>query len=189
MVWNICDDFLVIFWQQTSVSSNMSLQIERIIESFIAICTLVFFVWRVISSMAIEHADMFEALATDFTFKFGTMAVTSLDTTWHWLLMLMAQSCRWLKFSVKYGYLKDPKNRSRAAGAHRSRSFKIFQDHFKGLHLVSLCKINFRKSLWFLIYSSGDLISLFIARLTSCRHRTAVRYRASPTRYCPNVVS
>ena len=57
----------------------MSLQIERIVESLVAICTFVFFVWRVISTMTIEHSDVLETLATDFTFKLGTMTVTTLD--------------------------------------------------------------------------------------------------------------
>ena len=54
----------------------MSLQIERIVESLVAICTFVFFVWRVIPSMSVEHSDVLETLATDFTFKLGTMTVT-----------------------------------------------------------------------------------------------------------------
>jgi len=100
-------DFWWFFWQQTSVSSNMSLQIERIVESLVAICTFVFFVWWVISTMTIEHSNVLETLATDFTFKFGTMTVTSLDragSAWgrHWVLVMMIQACRWLKFRVRY---------------------------------------------------------------------------------------
>jgi hypothetical protein len=57
----------------------VSLQVERIVESFVTVVALVFFAWCVISTMTIQHADMFETLATDFTFKFGTMTVTALD--------------------------------------------------------------------------------------------------------------
>ena len=107
MFWWMFMIFWWFFWQQTSVSSNMSLQIERIVESLVAICTFVFFVWRVISTMTIEHSDVFETLATDFTFKLGTMAVTTLDragSAWgrHWVLVMMIEACRWLKFRVRY---------------------------------------------------------------------------------------
>ena len=99
-------DFLVIFWQQTSVSSNMSLQIERIVESLVAVSAFVFFVWWVISTMAVEHSDVLETLATDFTFKFGTMTVTSSrsSSAWgrHWVLVMVTQTCRWLKIRVRY---------------------------------------------------------------------------------------
>ena len=104
ILWN----FLVIFWQQTSVSSNMSLQIERIVESLVAICTFVFFVWRVIPSMSVEHSDVLETLATDFTFKLGTMTVTgTLDcsrSAWgrHWVLVMVIETCWWLKVWIRY---------------------------------------------------------------------------------------
>lgn len=79
---SLCEGFLAIItfvWFHSSVSSNVSLQVERIVESLVAVVALVFFVWRVISTMTIQHADMFETLATDFTFKLGTMTVTALD--------------------------------------------------------------------------------------------------------------
>jgi len=57
-------------WKRTSMSSNMSFKVEWIVESFWAIGTFIFLVWWMISSVSIQHSNMFEAFSTDFTFMF-----------------------------------------------------------------------------------------------------------------------
>ena len=51
------------------MSSNVTLQVKGVVESFATELALVLLVGTVIASMAIEHPEVFESFATDFAAK------------------------------------------------------------------------------------------------------------------------
>ena len=51
----------------TGMGSDVALQVKGIIESLATVETLILLVWRVIAPVTIEHANVFECLATQVT--------------------------------------------------------------------------------------------------------------------------
>ena len=75
------------------MGSNVTLQIEGVVEAFVTVGALVLLVGRVVPAVAIEHSNVFEALSANLTLVLGRLVtvavlvgvIVPIATVWRWL--------------------------------------------------------------------------------------------------------